>query len=295
MAFPETFVVQRDEDVSGISGDGIVAEGARFSDGWVVTHWLDKPPMNEPKTDVWHNKGVAPFRRIHGHGGKTRIVWADDAEARRGNILAAAVARAYALADRWKAAHGSSMFLVRAAGAELRDELEGPEAGGIRGLLEHVGIDTRGRDITVDGRVVDAVTGPAALRDMAAILREIDPAGFREAAECCESRAFAIEHGGVPVPAAECSAEYHGHAAGPRLCIRAAQHRGDHIDEHGFHWSDTVAVYPVADSQLPHQGPLSGIEVRDPCPRCEGCPLIPRHAMAEHVRDHHPEAAKEHQ
>ncbi|MFF9118327.1 hypothetical protein ACF09Y_22455 [Streptomyces massasporeus] len=32
-----------------------------------------------------------------------------------------------------------------------------------------------------------------------------------------------------------------------RLCIRAAQHRGDHIDERGFHWSDTVAAYPLAD------------------------------------------------
>jgi hypothetical protein len=216
MTFPDTFVVQRDEDVSGISGDGIVAEGARFSDGWVVTHWLDKPPMNEPKTDVWHNKGVTPFRRIHGHGGKTRVVWADEAAARGRKILAAAVARAYALADRWQAAHGSSMFLVRAAGAELRDELDGLETGGIRSLLEHVGIDTGGRDITVAGRVVDAA---------------------------------------APQPALECSAQYHGHAAGPRQCIRAAHHTGrDHVDEHGFHWSDTVAVYPVVDGELQNRG-----------------------------------------
>jgi hypothetical protein len=31
---------------------------------------------------------------------------------------------------------------------------------GIRGLLEHVGIDTSGRDITVDGRLVDAAPAP---------------------------------------------------------------------------------------------------------------------------------------
>lgn len=286
--FPETFVVQRDEDVSGISGEGIVAEGVQFSDGWVVTHWLDQPPMNEPKTDVWHNKGAAPFRKIHGHGGSTRILWADEVAAARRKALAdmveafdvppeicgteaegaywrqqiecalrgastemrvehvedlpgvpgpvelrgwltrftdavvpiltevleqrnrakGAAGRAYLLADRWEAAHGSSMFLVRAAGAELRDVLDdsgrtrdkfvhaqpkaqdsGPSgvdyaateatglhrpdtraateatdgctnacesATGIRGLLEHVGIDTTGRDITVAGNVVDA-------------------------------------------------------------------------------------------------------------------------------------------
>ncbi|MFP3986931.1 hypothetical protein U9R90_05390 [Streptomyces sp. E11-3] len=56
-----------------------------------------------------------------------------------------------------------------------------------------------------------------------------------------------------PTPAADdlaattCSAQYHGHDEA-RLCIRAAQHTGKaHTDEHGFHWSDTVAVYPVDD------------------------------------------------
>jgi hypothetical protein len=48
-------------------------------------------------------------------------------------------------------------------------------------------------------------------------------------------------------PATECSAQHRRFDDG-RLCIRAAQHHGDHIDERGFHWSDTVAVYPLADS-----------------------------------------------
>lgn len=78
--FPRAFVAQRDTDISGVSGEGIVAEGVQFSDGWVVTHWLDQPPMHEPKTDVWHNPGVQPFERVHGHGGATRVVWADDVE-----------------------------------------------------------------------------------------------------------------------------------------------------------------------------------------------------------------------
>ncbi|MGV4984551.1 hypothetical protein ACVB8X_14110 [Streptomyces sp. NRAIS4] len=92
-AFPQTFIVQRDQDVSGVSGEGVIAEGVQFSDGWVVTHWLDQPPMNEPKTDVWHNKGAEPFQRIHGHGGSTRIVWADHEQQRR--KLLADVVEAY--------------------------------------------------------------------------------------------------------------------------------------------------------------------------------------------------------
>ncbi|WP_432169104.1 hypothetical protein [Streptomyces sp. 1222.5] len=86
--FPRPFVAQRDEDVSGVSGEGVIAEGVQFSDGWVVTHWLDQPPMHEPKTDVWHNKGSRPFERIHGHGGATRILWADEVAAARRNLAA---------------------------------------------------------------------------------------------------------------------------------------------------------------------------------------------------------------
>ncbi|MFJ2717443.1 hypothetical protein [Streptomyces sp. NPDC087437] len=46
-----------------------------------------------------------------------------------------------------------------------------------------------------------------------------------------------------------CSAQHHGFDDG-RLCIRAAQHHGDHIDERGYHWSDTVAMYPAFDEPL---------------------------------------------
>jgi hypothetical protein len=57
--------------------------------------------------------------------------------------------------------------------------------------------------------------------------------------------------------ATTCSAQYHGHGE-TRLCIRAAQHTGKaHTDEHGIHWSDTVAVYPLADGQF-----RTGINVR---------------------------------
>jgi hypothetical protein len=341
-----TFRVVRDQDISGISGTGVVAEGVQFSDGWVVTHWLDQAPMWEPKTDVWHHKGTGPITKIHGHGGATRIVWTADQEAAdaelRADITAAfdvpgwvagdaaervslrrqirdalqqqfvhqrlpdederqgideltdivmsvvdqclgerdrwrnMVGRAFALAYRWQGAHGSSMFLVRSAGAELLEALNDTETC----------VSENAQDCTLHGWV-DSDQLP---------------------------------------PATECSAQYHGHQV-PRHCIRAGQHRGDHIDERGFHWSDTVAVYPVVDGEVkygriptanctnpdhacstcgncvnqhpgasgcydqgpPNQGPLTGIEVRDPCPYCESCPLIPRRLMAEHVRDNHPE------
>ncbi|MFE9432383.1 hypothetical protein ACFYNA_15495 [Streptomyces sp. NPDC006640] len=57
-------------------------------------------------------------------------------------------------------------------------------------------------------------------------------------------------------PAAECSAQHRQFDDG-RHCIRAAQHQGDHIDERGYHWSDTVAIYPVADGTF-----RTGVNVR---------------------------------
>jgi hypothetical protein len=73
------FAVNRHVDVTGVSGTGIRVEGVVFSDGWGVTHWLDMPPMREPKTEVWHNPGVTPFQKISGHNGKTEVVWLDGA------------------------------------------------------------------------------------------------------------------------------------------------------------------------------------------------------------------------
>ena len=39
-----TFTLRRQEDVSGVSGTGIVLEGTLFSTGVVVVHWLTPPP-----------------------------------------------------------------------------------------------------------------------------------------------------------------------------------------------------------------------------------------------------------
>lgn len=38
------FTMRREQDVSGVSGTGIVLEGVLFSSGVVVVHWLTPPP-----------------------------------------------------------------------------------------------------------------------------------------------------------------------------------------------------------------------------------------------------------
>lgn len=65
------FHLWRDEDVSGVSGTGKIAEGVMFHDGQVVLSWFGQ----------FHNIEVSPnietLRAIHGHEGKTKIVWED--------------------------------------------------------------------------------------------------------------------------------------------------------------------------------------------------------------------------
>ena len=65
------FQLHRDHDVTGISGTGLVAEGAAFSDGGAVVRWL----TGTRSTVVWDH--VEDVHKIHGHGGATRIVWVD--------------------------------------------------------------------------------------------------------------------------------------------------------------------------------------------------------------------------
>ena len=38
------FVMRRENDISGVSGTGVVLEGVLFSTGVAVVHWLTPPP-----------------------------------------------------------------------------------------------------------------------------------------------------------------------------------------------------------------------------------------------------------
>jgi len=65
------FHLTRGEDVSGVSGIGIVAEGVQFHDGQVALSWFGR----------FHTVTIAPdidtIERIHGHEGSTIVEWED--------------------------------------------------------------------------------------------------------------------------------------------------------------------------------------------------------------------------
>lgn len=65
------FVLNRSEDFSGISGTGVVAEGLEFSDGSCVLRWRTK----YSSTCIY--KSILELEHIHGHEGRTKVVFID--------------------------------------------------------------------------------------------------------------------------------------------------------------------------------------------------------------------------
>lgn len=65
------FHLVRDQDISGISGLGHVADGVLFDDGKVVTRWR----AAIAQACVWDS--IEHVEAVHGHHGATRIVWID--------------------------------------------------------------------------------------------------------------------------------------------------------------------------------------------------------------------------
>ncbi|MEW2250432.1 hypothetical protein AB0907_24200 [Streptomyces sp. NPDC006975] len=335
---PRLFVLQRDRDVTGVSGPGPVADGVQFQDGTVVIRWRARPSVA-----VWNDLEL--MLSVHGHDGATRVIWADEQAQARSEVATdiveafdvpgwagdpqterevlrrqltralttehlrraerkivdspeghcsgfadvvmpfvngllrqrdrsrRAAGRAYQLADRWEAAHGAARFLVRAAGAELREALD-DEPGGIRGLLEHVGIDTRGHDITVAGRVADAdETDDSRLAPTTACHHRGPHPGF-SCAEVEQSKPYwnvrwaqenSAKRNGTPVE---------------EPCTK---HRGEQRRLLGCNGPDPD------DQGPPNQGPLTGVEVRDQCAYCWDQPLIARALMDNHIREYHPD------
>ena len=65
------FVLERSEDVSGTSGTGIVAEGTEYSNGYCTVVWLSPLMIIEVAANL------KVYMEVHGHGGKTKVVWID--------------------------------------------------------------------------------------------------------------------------------------------------------------------------------------------------------------------------
>lgn len=62
----------RISDATGMSGEGVVASGVMFHDGTVAYKWRTDP------STVQFAECIDDVIEIHGHGGKTKVVWEDN-------------------------------------------------------------------------------------------------------------------------------------------------------------------------------------------------------------------------
>jgi hypothetical protein len=70
------FELHRHEDVTGVSGAGVVASGVWWPEADVVAlRWHSEWPTSV----VFHERGLASVEAVHGHGGSTELVWLDPA------------------------------------------------------------------------------------------------------------------------------------------------------------------------------------------------------------------------
>lgn len=65
------FHLIRQEDKTGVSGTGVVAEGILFSTGKCVIAWLTT------YRSIAVYDSLAELIAIHGHGGTTAVFWVD--------------------------------------------------------------------------------------------------------------------------------------------------------------------------------------------------------------------------
>lgn len=64
-----TFQLRRDVDVTGVSGTGVIADGAEFENGKVALCWRGE----RSSVSVWDS--LAVMQDVHGHDGATRVIW----------------------------------------------------------------------------------------------------------------------------------------------------------------------------------------------------------------------------
>jgi hypothetical protein len=64
------FILWRHEDVTGVSGTGLVAHGYERRDRKATVHWLGTWP-----TETTHERGIPSVEWLHGHAGRTEIIY----------------------------------------------------------------------------------------------------------------------------------------------------------------------------------------------------------------------------
>jgi hypothetical protein len=65
------FAFLRDEDETGISGRGLVVEGVQYSDGHCDYRWMTEHQTSQSAANL------DIIIAIHGHNGRTRVVFID--------------------------------------------------------------------------------------------------------------------------------------------------------------------------------------------------------------------------
>lgn len=65
------FILRRFEDVSGLSGTGVVAEGVEFVSGMVALSWYGSHQC----VNVYHS--IRTIIELHGHQNRTVVEWVD--------------------------------------------------------------------------------------------------------------------------------------------------------------------------------------------------------------------------
>ena len=76
MTHARQFYLVRHKDLTGKSGEGIIAEGIQWSGGTAELHWL-----TDWETFVHWPGGVEEILAVHGHEGATVVRWLDDRDA----------------------------------------------------------------------------------------------------------------------------------------------------------------------------------------------------------------------
>ena len=72
VALPRRFVLERDVDITGHSGTGLVAWGVQYPDGRVSARWNGEIAQ----TSSWDS--IADMISVHGHDGMTHLAWLDE-------------------------------------------------------------------------------------------------------------------------------------------------------------------------------------------------------------------------
>lgn len=73
------FVLVRTEDVSGVSGTGVIADGTLHASSGQATVLFRIRPDSAVKVRSHYSyaDGMKDVEDVHGHGGRTRVVWID--------------------------------------------------------------------------------------------------------------------------------------------------------------------------------------------------------------------------